>query len=552
MNRSTEGLRVAPARQLAPMVAAGTLSAACGIGLLATSGWLITRASERPPVLSLCVAIGAVQAFSLGKGLARYAQRLWAHEISLRELERLRLALYDLLEARVPGAVRGGQGAALAGFVSDTDLVAEGMAKRLTAGVDIAASILLGGLLAALVEPNLGVALVVGSLAVVVVAWALARQARAAEARAAAARSEQAGFVMEAVRSARELVAYGREDLLELRLEQVRKQSASVALSRAMATGLARAGATAMSGAAVIAVVGTGLALHGSGRLSGVALAAVVLATLAVMEQCASLPAVLAGTSAAAAASARIRQLSEQAPLAEEPTAAWSGATEPGTAALEQATLDLPGGTRALEDVSLRLRPGGRVALVGPSGAGKSTAVHALLHFVTCCPGRATLGGVDVTRLSRADIAALAGWVADETYLFATSLRANLRLGRPGATDEDCYRVLERVGLAEWCRSLPDGLSTQLGEGGRPVSAGERQRLGLARALLAEPAVLLLDEPTAHLDPGTSASVLAELLGAASGRSVLVVSHEPAVRDLVDEVVVLDAGHHKSDGPSLV
>ncbi|MGC8627646.1 MAG: thiol reductant ABC exporter subunit CydC [Acidimicrobiales bacterium] len=542
MNGSPGALSVAPARQLALMLTAGTLSAACGIGLLATSGWLITRASERPPVLSLSIAIGAVQAFSLGKGLARYAQRLWAHEISLRELERLRLALYDLLEARVPGVVRGGQGAALAGFVSDADLVAEGMAKRLTAGVDIAASILLGGLLAALVEPSLGVALVAGALAVVVAAWALARQARAAEARAAAARSEQAGFVMEAVRSARELVAYGREDLLQLRLEQVRKQAASVALSRATATGLARAGATVMSGAAVIAVVGTGLALHSAGRLSGVALAAVVLATLAVMDQCASLPAVLAGTFAAAAAGARTRQLAEQAPLAEEPAAAWPGPKEPGTAALEQATVDLPGRPKALEDVSLRLKPGGRVALVGPSGAGKSTAVHALLHFVTCSQGRATLGGVDVTRLSRSDIAALAGWVADETYLFGTSLRANLRLGQPSATDEDCYRVLARVGLAEWCRSLPDGLSTQLGEGGRPVSAGERQRLGLARALLAEPAALLLDEPTAHLDPRTSASVLAELLGAASGRSVLVVSHEPGVQDLVDEVVVLDAG----------
>lgn len=160
------------------------------------------------------------------------------------------------------------------------------------------------------------------------------------------------------------------------------------------------------------------------------------------------------------------------------------------------------------------------------------------------------MGERDVKSLSRGQIAGLAGWLAAETYLFSASLRDNLRLGQPEATDASCRAALARAGLEDWYSSLPEGLGTRLGEGGRPVSAGERQRLGMARLLIGEAPLLLLDEPTAHLDPGTAATVLAELLDAARGRSVLMVSHEPAIAEQVDQVVVLEKGRVASEGPS--
>jgi ABC-type transport system involved in cytochrome bd biosynthesis fused ATPase/permease subunit len=144
--------------------------------------------------------------------------------------------------------------------------------------------------------------------------------------------------------------------------------------------------------------------------------------------------------------------------------------------------------------------------------------------------------------MTREGIATLAGWVADETHIFAASLADNLRLAHPSASDSDCVIALQRAGLSRWSASLPAGLATLLGAGGRPVSAGERQRLGLARVLLAGPPVLLLDEPTAHLDPVSSAKVLTELLDAAGERAVLVVSHEPDVAGHVDRVITLDGG----------
>ena len=234
-----------------------------------------------------------------------------------------------------------------------------------------------------------------------------------------------------------------------------------------------------------------------------------------------------------------------------EPGADSSPPVGPVEVALEAVKIT-HGATVALEELSLRVTPGGRVALVGPSGSGKTSALWALMHFVPCAHGRASIGGVDVQDMSRAGIARHVGWVAETTHVFSASLGENLRIADVSASNERCVAALGRVGLAPWFASLPDGLATVLGAGGRPVSAGERQRLGLARALLAGGAVLALDEPTAHIDPATSAELLDELVGATGSRSVLVVSHEPDLARLVDEVVTLDGGRvvarRRSDG----
>ncbi len=528
--------------RLWPALLPGALSALSGVGLLATSGWLITRASERPPVLSLCVAIGAVQAFSLGRGIFRYLQRLGVHSLSLERLGRLRLQLFDLLEPRVPGTATGSEPAsALSGFLADADALAQGLAKGLSTATDVAGSIVFASVLAALVEPLLGLAVLGAGAGPVAVAWAVSRLAARSEREAAAGRAALANLVTETVRCARELVVYGREDLVGQQLHEVHRREASVAVRRAWVSGLARAGTALAAGAGTVGVVTAALVARSSGRLSGPALAATVFGALAALDQCSSLPAALASREAARAAHGRIASL---ASLPAVPSPTWGPSTPAaaGEGALEGAEVVLGGGVRALNGLSLRVPAGGRVALTGPSGAGKTTAVHALLHFVECSAGRATLGGLDVRGLTRASIARLAGWLPDETYLFAASLGDNLRTGCPTASDAECVEALRRVGLAGWFASLPDGLATPLGAGGRPLSGGEAQRIGLARVLLSGAALLLLDEPTSRLDPATSARVLPELLGAAQGRSVLVVSHDPGVARLVDQVVALPRG----------
>lgn len=521
--------------------AAGALAAICATGLLATSGWLITRAAQRPPVFTLSIAIGAVQAFALGRGLARYLERLAVHDVSLKRLGDLRVHLFELLEPLVPGGLGPwGSGAVVAGFVSDAELVAEGFAKRVMLRIDVTASIAAGTALACLVQPTLGALVASGAAAVVLVALgsvALSRHAAEAEARL---RSELADSVLDTLHAARELVAYEREDILHARLSTVRRQSIRTAWRRAIGVGAGRAAGILLAGAGLMAVVADGLALRDQGRLSGVMLAVVAFAALAVFDQVAGVAPVLGDLVASGAASRRLEALARIPQSAPEPAVARS--PQPGPLSATLAGADVYLAAPVLTDVSLTVGPGRHVALIGPSGSGKSTALHALLHFVPLCAGTATLGDVEVSAMTREGLARHLGWMPDETHLFSASLADNLRIARPAATDEELDDVLDQVGLGGWLGGLPGGLATPLGVGGCTLSAGERQRVGMARALLSQGPVLLLDEPTAHLDPLTSPDVLAALLGAAGERSVLVVSHDPHVAHLVDAVVQLDEG----------
>jgi len=192
-----------------------------------------------------------------------------------------------------------------------------------------------------------------------------------------------------------------------------------------------------------------------------------------------------------------------------------------------------------LSDFDLQLDPGRRVALVGPSGAGKTTVTNLLLRFLDPVAGRVTLGGRDVRELHQQDVRRTFALAGQNAYVFNSTIRANLGLARPDATDAELEGVLRRARIDEWVASLPDGLDTLVGEEGSQLSGGQRQRLTVARALLSDAPVLILDEPTAHLDAETAEELVRDILAAADDRSVLLITHRPEGLDLVDEVVAL-------------
>lgn len=194
----------------------------------------------------------------------------------------------------------------------------------------------------------------------------------------------------------------------------------------------------------------------------------------------------------------------------------------------------------ALDGVTLRAAPGEVVAVVGPSGSGKSTLAAVLLRFLDPQAGRVTLGGTDLRALSLEDVRRTTVLVDDDPHVFASTLRENLRLARPDADDRELRAALELVRLGPWVDRLPDGLDTALGEGAAQVSGGERARIGLARAVLADPDVLVLDEPTAHLDTATARAVAADLLDAGGGRTVVWITHTDVGLDRMDRVLDLD------------
>ncbi|MDV6277739.1 ABC transporter ATP-binding protein [Rhodococcus erythropolis] len=224
-------------------------------------------------------------------------------------------------------------------------------------------------------------------------------------------------------------------------------------------------------------------------------------------------------------------------------TFAYPSADKVSLASLEEvAILDTRGGEDVLHNLSFRTEAGQMVALVGTSGAGKSTVAQMIPRLYDIDSGSVELGGVDVRELSADSIRETVGMVTQDGHLFHESLRSNLLLARPDATEEDLREVLERARLTDLVASLPDGLETVVGERGYRLSGGERQRLTIARLLLAQPRVVILDEATAHLDSTSEAAVQEALGEALAGRTAVVIAHRLSTIRAADLILVVEAG----------
>ncbi len=240
------------------------------------------------------------------------------------------------------------------------------------------------------------------------------------------------------------------------------------------------------------------------------------------------------------AAGRRLLELTDCTPAVADPSDPIPLPTEPFTVALQGVRARYaPDEPPVLEDLDLVLEPGRRVALVGPSGAGKTTVVNLLVRFLDPEDGRVTLDGRDLREYRQEDVRRSIAVAGQDSYLFSTSIRENVRLARPDAADDEIEEALARARILDWVRTLPDGWDTLVGEEGRELSGGQRQRLVVARALLADAPVLVLDEPTAHLDSPTAERLIEDVLDAVADRTVLLITHRPEGLDRMDEVVRL-------------
>jgi ATP-binding cassette subfamily C protein CydCD len=514
----------------------GALAGGCGVALTATSGWLIVRASERPPVLTLLVAIVGVRAFGLGRPLFRYAERLVAHDAALRRLADARVQVYRALIPLTPGRLGRRRGDLLASVVDDVDSVVDRPIRvwlpttsALAVGLAACAgawtvSASVGVVIAALVG--------VGGCAFVVATTAHRRLGAAA----VAARADLAVAVADEVDGAGELAVW-RPSGRSRRVLDADRRLAGIELRAANRVASARCILVLGVGAAAVAVAAVAARLVEAGSTSPAVAALLVLLPLGLAELLAPLPEAGALAPRTHAALDRIRRLEHTEPAVTEAAEPVDSYEHDGLRAS-----DVAAGWEAgdvLSGVSLDLRPGQHTAVVGPSGSGKSTLIAILARNIDPRSGSVTLGGTDVRDLRLDAVRSVIGQVDDDPHIFGSSIFENVRLARPGASRDEVLDALRRVRLDEWVDSLPLGLDTLVGDGGFDVSGGERARIALARAVLANPSVLVLDEPTAHLDSATATDVLDHIVDAWAGRSLAVSTHRLDDLARFDEIVAL-------------
>jgi ABC-type multidrug transport system fused ATPase/permease subunit len=295
--------------------------------------------------------------------------------------------------------------------------------------------------------------------------------------------------------------------------------------------------------ATIAGVLALAVSAHATGALDRVLIAVLALGAIAAFEAVQPLPEALRELRATLAAGRRILDLTDREPAVTDPADPIPLPEGRFAVALEDVRVRYARGERpALDGVSLRLEPGRRVALLGRSGSGKTTVANLLVRFLDPEAGRVTLGGRDLREYKQEDVRRAVAVAGQDSHLFSTTIRDNVRLARPAATDEEIEDALRRARILDWVRSLPDGWNTLVGEEGRELSGGQRQRLVVARALLADAPVLVLDEPTAHLDAPTAERLVEDVLDATADRTVLLITHRPEGLDRMDEIVALRGG----------
>lgn len=521
------------------------------VALLVLSMWLIVRAAEQPPILHLTFAIVGVRAFALGRAAFRYADRVASHDAALSQLAVLRTETFRGLIPRVPGAIEAtARGDVLARLVDDVDQLQDQSLRvwqpLVTSAIVVGGTVVVVSLISPVTGLVLALALALGGAA----ALLLERQISArSDAALAAARAKLTDALLERFASAETLQVFGALGMQRDRIAAAEDELDRVQRRSVAGAGVAAAILSAVSGIATLIVM---TQVSGQG-FTGPAMAALIIVPTAVFEVFAAVPTAIAASRRVRESAARVDALVETPLPPEIPRdGARAQASAGASASAPVVAFDAPllqvshfavrhPGVRfpAVSDVNFSLHAGQTLVIRGDSGAGKSTLALALVRFLDF-GGRYTLNDRDVRDLEIAEVRRTVGLCEQHPHIFDQDLRQNLAFaldsaaevaetrGRtsPGAdTDDVLWDMLERVGLAEWARSR-DGLDTQLGERGALVSGGQAQRIALARALLGDFPVIVLDEPTANVDPERADSLVRDLLGAVpNDRAVILITH---------------------------
>ncbi len=516
-----------------------------GVALLGTSGWFITATALTTLGLgfNLFVPSSMVRGFSFIRILARYGERLVGHNATLKLLSDLRGWLFAQLFPRLPlpdHSVRHGD--LVSRLTADVDaldnafLVAIGpwtAALLIGSGMTVLLGFLLPGAALIYGPAMLGAALLVP----VGLVWLSRETGRASvEANAAMRMSVLDGAIGHA-----DLTAMGALGTVSQRFDEASAIAAGLRRRLGAYTSGAAAMVQVLAALALVGTLWTGLLAVEAGHVDGPVMAGLLLAVLGSFEVTGMIVRSVGKASAAIAAAERLNALTALTPAVVEPAAPVALPAD-GAIAFENVRFGYAGLPPVLLDLSFTVAPGERLAIVGPSGCGKSTILRLLLRLAEPQSGAVTIGGTALEHFRTADVHAHMALLSQDSPVFIDTIRNNLLIGRPDASEADLWAALAKAQLDQHVAALPKGLDSVVGEAGRTLSSGQARRLCLARALVSKAPVLLLDEPTDALDRDTELAFFAVLAKATQGCSVVLVTHAAIPEGTVDRVLTLKHG----------
>ncbi|OGO16365.1 MAG: thiol reductant ABC exporter subunit CydC [Chloroflexi bacterium RBG_16_48_8] len=522
----------------------GAATIGSSLGLMSTSAYIIAMAALQPSIADLQLAIVGVRFFGISRGVFRYLERLLSHQTTFRLLARIRIRFYEGLEPLAPAHLLDFQsGDILARIISDIETLQQFFLRVLAPPLIAAIISILAGLFIARYHLPLAWLLISGLfLAGVLIPGLIRSLSRGMGQRLIQTRAKLQATLTETLQGAADLLALNADHAQLKRVNEINRTF--LLLQRQ--TGRFQALGDALSGwvihLTIAAVLIIALPIVSNGGLSGVDLTVITLAIIASFEAVLPLSEAFQNLETTLAAGRRLFEVIDAEPTVKDPL---KPLPRPETFELQSEALSFQyeeTGPLAIADLSFHLPEGGCLAIVGPSGAGKSSLVNLLLRFWDPSGGRILLGGQDLRDYSASDLRSWMAVLSQNTQIFNGTIKENLLLARPEASEEQLIEAARRAQVHDFIMNLPETYETWVGEGGVLLSGGERQRLALARVLLKDTPILILDEPSANLDPLTEQAFFDSLCEIIEQRTTLLISHRLVAMDLADQILVLHHG----------
>ncbi|MFZ5754948.1 MAG: thiol reductant ABC exporter subunit CydC, partial [Bacillota bacterium] len=522
----------------------GALTVGSNIGLLAVSALLISRAALHPPILDLMTLIVGVRFFGISRAVFRYLERYFTHDVTFRILSQIRVWFYRKLEPLAPAHLMDyGSGELLSRIVGDVDTL-KFFYLRVLAPPLVAFMVLLGVFLF-LAWFHLQAALVVlffFLLAAVGIPLGIRSLSRGIGRRMVEVKGALNVLLVDSIRGMTEITAFGQGWRQQVKIEGLSRELIGLQGRVAGFTGLSGALVMLTMNLALWCVLVLTIPLVAGGKLDGIYLAMLALGAMGSFEAVLPLPLVYQHMEESMEAARRLFEITDTKLVVQDRAGHW---LIPHRYDLEVKGLRFryrENDSWVLDGLDFVLPQGGRLAIVGPSGAGKSTFVHLLLRFWEYEEGSITLGNHEIRAYSPETLRQLMGVVTQQTHIFNATIGENLLLAKPGASPEELVDAIRKAQLYDFIQSLPHGYDTYVGEEGLKLSGGQRQRLAIARVLLKNAPILILDEATVGLDPVTEKEVMGTIYGLMEGRTTLVITHRLTGLEVMDQILFLEGG----------